>query len=197
MNTQIFRMDDLLGLADMLDKDAVIAYPVEGMFGLGCSPYSTKALTRLRQLKARNADDGFIVVSDCVEKFAPWLDIRYLSDPRLASPSKVPTTWLAPVDDDARELLCGTDNMTLAVRVSSHEPVRQLCHHLASALVSTSANPPGLKPATSCAEVLEYFSGQIDAILDEPIGTAVGSSRIVDILTNREIRPYGQSPSGR
>ncbi len=197
MNTQIFQLGDLTGLVDLLGCDAVIAYPAEGLFGLGCDPGSAKALTRLRQIKARRPGDGFIVVSDCVDRFAPWLDAQYLADPRLVSPGQVPTTWLAPARADTSELLRGTNNKTLAVRVSEHEPVRQLCRRFAKALVSTSANPPGLRPATSCAEALDYFSGHIDAILDEPAGAAVGSSRIMDLLTSRELRPYGQSHSGR
>ena len=54
--------------------------------------------------------------------------------------------------------------LSLAVRISAHPLVRALCAQTGP-LVSTSANPATLEPASSQQEVEQYFKTGLDGIL--------------------------------
>ena len=41
----------------------VIAYPTEGVFGLGCIPLNSKAVHRILKIKKRDVSAGLIVIA--------------------------------------------------------------------------------------------------------------------------------------
>ena len=50
--------------ADVLLGGGIIAYPTEGVFGLGCMPDNPQALTRLIEIKQRDPAKGLILVAE-------------------------------------------------------------------------------------------------------------------------------------
>ena len=67
-----------------------------------------------------------------------------------------PITWLVPAQPWVPVYLKGT-HQTLAVRVSAHPLVQQLCSAYGGAIVSTSANISNQVPARSAIEVRKKF----------------------------------------
>ena len=49
--------------ADVLLRGGVIAYPTEGVFGLGCLPDDPFAMQRLLGIKQRDATKGLILIA--------------------------------------------------------------------------------------------------------------------------------------
>ncbi len=49
--------------ADLLLAGGVIAYPTEGVFGLGCLPDDTAAVERILAIKNRAANKGLILIA--------------------------------------------------------------------------------------------------------------------------------------
>jgi L-threonylcarbamoyladenylate synthase len=66
---------------------AVIAYPTEAVWGLGCDPWNEDAVYRLLALKSRPVDKGLILVADNIRQF----DFLFEDFPRTGS-----TAWAAP-----------------------------------------------------------------------------------------------------
>ncbi|MGG7053756.1 Sua5/YciO/YrdC/YwlC family protein, partial [Salmonella enterica subsp. enterica] len=58
---------------DLLNKENVIAYPPEAVFGVGCDPDSETAVTRLLALKLRPVDKGLILISASFEQLKPYI----------------------------------------------------------------------------------------------------------------------------
>ncbi|MCK4586499.1 MAG: Sua5/YciO/YrdC/YwlC family protein, partial [Gammaproteobacteria bacterium] len=79
-----------------------------------------------------------------------------------------------------------------AVRVTDHPVAAALCQTVGHALVSTSANPSGRRPAKSPLQVRNYFSKQgnlkIDRIVTGPLGNESKPSIIKDLSTGKTIR---------
>ncbi len=75
----------------------------------------------------------------------------------------------------------------LAVRISRHPLVQALCLAFGGPIVSTSANPAGLPPAKTAAEVRRYFGNQIPFCAGET-GNAARPSTIRDLLTGEVLR---------
>lgn len=161
--------------ADLLLGGSVVAYPTEGVFGLGCMPDDPDAVSRLLLLKRRDPRKGLILVAAARDQLVEWLagDAGLLPDP---DPER-PVTWIAPAADNVPRLIRG-DHEDVAVRLTTHPVAAALCDAVGSALVSTSANYAG-QPAVRNRYVLRRkFGAAVDYIVPGDCGTAAGPSEI-------------------
>lgn len=175
--------------ARVLRAGGVIAYPTEAVFGLGCAPHLKDAVARIRAVKRRNPRKGLIIVAACIEQVRHFIDVSAIElDPVLATwPG--PVTWILPAGRAAPPWITGS-HRTIAIRVSAHPVVRELCES-AGPMVSTSANPPGCPPARSLARVRAYFPMGLDYLLPGQVGGAVTPSEIRDAVSGLILRKGG------
>lgn len=170
----------------------VIAYPTEAVFGLGCDPDSQLAVAKLMALKQRSQTQGLILVAADYQQLRSYVDDSRLSDEvkqRLWASWPGPINWVLPVSATTPAWLTGRFN-TLAVRVSAHPIVRQLCQAFGKPITSTSANVSGLPPCRSL-EALQAQWGHQLPVLSGALGTQINPCEIRDALTNRCLRPGG------
>lgn len=174
-------------VARVVRAGGVIAYPTEAVWGLGCDPWAADAVQRLLELKMRPMEKGLILVAAHIDQFdflledlpERWLD-------RLAGTWPGPNTWLVPHRERLPEWITGQHD-SVALRVSDHPLVARLCA-LTGPLVSTSANPAGRPAARSRLRVEQYFPGQLDAVLNGPLGGRRNPSTIRDVRSGEVIR---------
>ncbi|MTZ14063.1 tRNA threonylcarbamoyladenosine biosynthesis protein RimN [Pseudomonas sp. JL972] len=174
-------------VARVVRAGGVIAYPTEAVWGLGCDPWDAAAVQRLLELKMRPIEKGLILVAAHIDQFDFLLDDlpeRWLD--RLAGTWPGPNTWLVPHRERLPEWITGQHD-SVALRVSDHPLVARLCA-LTGPLVSTSANPAGRPAARSRLRVEQYFPGQLDAVLNGPLGGRRNPSTIRDVRSGEVIR---------
>ena len=166
----------------------VIAYPTEAVFGLGCDPANGDAVHRLLELKQRPVSKGLILIASRWDQLAAWLqEIPAPLRRQLDDSWPGPITWLVPAGHNCPYWLTGTHE-TLAVRVSAHPVVHDLCERLNSAIVSTSANRAGREPARSVFQVRLQFGQQVDFILPGQLGKLAQPTEIRDLATGCILR---------
>ncbi|HEX9876718.1 MAG TPA: Sua5/YciO/YrdC/YwlC family protein [Gammaproteobacteria bacterium] len=156
--------------AQMLAERGVVAYPTEGVYGLGCLPEHRAAVERLLSIKRRSWLKGLPLIAASLEQLAAVVTLprHGLRDEILASwPG--PTTWVLPARPGVPDWLTG-GRRTLAVRVTAHPLARALCVQARSAIVSTSANRSGSPPLRSARQVRMRLGTEIDYILAGPLG---------------------------
>lgn len=171
-----------------LAADGLIAYPTEGVWGLGCNPASAVALQKLIQLKGRHADKGLILIGSRFEQLDfvwPLLEPEQMATLQQAWPGFVTYVLPLPRPSPFPVLLTGS-HARVAVRLSAHPLVQQLCDAL-GLLVSTSANPAGQPPAMTTQQVRDYFGDQV-MIIDGALGTAARPSAIIDLMSGQVLR---------
>ncbi|MEO0996598.1 MAG: Sua5/YciO/YrdC/YwlC family protein [Pseudomonadota bacterium] len=170
-----------------LEAGGLIAYPTEGVFGLGCLPSLQSAVTSLLALKRRPEDRGLILVAGTADAFDGWAD---LGDEPAALRSNVsaPTTWIVPAGPRVYPLLSG-GRPTLAVRLTDFPVIDALTARAGEPLVSTSANLSGHGPIRHPLTIRRRFRGELDAIVPGTLGGASGPSEIRDLASGRVLRP--------
>lgn len=175
--------------ARCLQIGGIIAYPTEGVWGLGCDPFNEAAVHKLLALKQRPLEKGLILVAGSMEQIAPLLKpLDPVQLKTLDSSWPGPVTWLIP---DAEQLIPSWIKgkfASVAIRVSAHPAVVQLCSAFGGPLVSTSANPAALAPARTRLRVATWFGGRIDYILPGRLGGQAGPSSIRDLVSASVIR---------
>jgi L-threonylcarbamoyladenylate synthase len=173
--------------ADILLRGGIIAYPTEGVFGLGCLPDDVSAVQRLLDIKQRDSNKGLILIAAHARQFEDWISLpgaEHLPDPD----PEHPITWIVPPGPAVTALLRGT-HTNVAVRITTNTTARALCLAVDSPLVSTSANLSG-KPTSRNRFVLQrQFGSVVDYVVPGDCGPATGPSEIRDFITGNILRP--------
>lgn len=182
--------DSLAPAIEAIKSGGIIAYPTETFYGLGVDPTDKEAVTKLFRLKGRSFKDPVsLVVSDLdmllvvVEHVPPEAE-RLINE-----------FWPGPLTIvlKARETLpltltAGTGRV--GVRVPGLKFTREIIRAVGGPITATSANPTGEKSPVTAGEVLNYFEGLVDVIIDGDgeggLSGALGST-VID-LTGDEIR---------
>lgn len=180
----------LANVVAALHRGGVIAYPTEGVWGLGCDPRDEAAVLRLLALKQRDVAKGLILIASSEAQLAPFIDTASLGGSQLAEVRASwpgPNTWIMPASKDAPSWITGAHD-GIAVRVTAHPLVRALCDGFGGALVSTSANIASEPSPRTRAELDPRIVAGVDAVTDgETLGRAQPST-IRDALSGAVLR---------
>lgn len=173
---------------NVVGSGGIVTYPTESVFGLGCDPFNEKAVLNLLSLKERSVEQGLILIASHVQQILPL--IQPLQSDDLARALKTwpgHFTWLFPKSKQVPSWLSGK-HRSIAVRVSNHPIVKQLCDQLQQPLVSTSANVSKHENLNSINLIKSTFGDKIDYYIDAPTGNEAKASAIRDAHTLKIIR---------
>lgn len=173
----------------ILTSGCVLAYPTEAVFGLGCDPDCENAVLAILSLKNRPIEKGLILIAANFEQLIPYIDEQSLTEQQkqmMFSSWPGPVTWVVPKNITTPYFVSGKFD-SIAIRVSDHPLVNQICTLFGKPLVSTSANISGQEPCRTIAEIEEQF-GINFPVLNGETGKRVNPSEIRDIATGKIIR---------
>ncbi|MBE0468941.1 MAG: threonylcarbamoyl-AMP synthase [Methyloprofundus sp.] len=142
-----------------LKQGQIIAYPTEAVYGLGCDPLNENAVINLLNLKQRPIHKGLILVASDFSQLQPFLKPTATMLAQIMPSWPGPVTWVIPAQAWVPNYLKGKHD-SLAVRVSAHPLVQQLCAAYGGAIVSTSANISNQAPARSALAVRQNLNTQ-------------------------------------
>ena len=171
--------------ARILRSGGVVAYPTEGVFGLGCIPDDADAVIRILSIKKRSPALGLVLIASGIEQLDGWAELD--DGVRLDSSLDRPVTWIVPATINVPYWIQG-DHRGLAVRITQHPVARALCDAADSPLVSTSANVAGSPPARTAHVLRRRFRSLVDCIVPGRCGPAAGASEIRDLKSGKVIR---------
>jgi L-threonylcarbamoyladenylate synthase len=178
----------ILNAVTAVRNGEVIVYPTESVYGLGCDPFNYAAVKKLLEIKQRSVDKGLILIAGHVQQILPLIKPKSSFD--LANALKTwpgHNTWVFPKSELIPDWISG-NHQTIAVRVSQHPTVVNLCNNLNSALVSTSANLSNQQVLTSIKALKNIFGDKIGAYIDAPLGQELLPSQIRDAHTLQTYR---------
>lgn len=173
-----------------LRRGGVIAYPTEAVWGLGCDPRDEAATLRLLALKQREVEKGLILIAAGEAQLAPFIDMAALGAAqrdavRASWPG--PHTWIVPASSNAPRWITGA-HAGIAVRVSAHPVVVDLCEAFGGAVVSTSANRAGEPAAHAIDELDPRIVESVDAVAGGETGGLQRPTDIRDARTGTVLR---------
>jgi len=172
----------------VIRSGGIIAYPTESIFGLGCDPFNQDAVLNLLALKNRSVTKGLIVIASNIRQLLPLIKPKHAND--LARALKTwpgHNTWVFPKSKLVPTWISGKYD-SVAIRLSLHPIVVQLCDALNHGLISTSANTAKQAPLDSIKLIKSTFSDKIQLYIDAPLGNYASPSPIRDAHTLQIIR---------
>lgn len=186
--------------AHLLDQGGLVALPTETVYGIACRA-ERDAIDRLNKVKARAADKHYtlhIPDPELAKKYVPMMPFRgkRLIDHAWPGPLTVVFELDAEglarqrrtVDPQAFDILYA-DN-SIGLRCPENTIALMVLGNTKHPIVIPSANLTNIKPATTAAEVLYQFNGQIDMLLvpeeDSGLGPKYHKNSTVVKITNTD-----------
>jgi L-threonylcarbamoyladenylate synthase len=172
----------------------LLAYPTETVYGLGCSLHAD-ALNRLQALKPRSVGKPFLVIiADLASLDMLGVTLSPSAALLAARHWPGPLTLVLPGARPMHAAIRGAHG-EVAVRWTSHEGAACIVRAWGAPITSTSANAPGLPPATTATEIVTQWGAEVAAgdliVLDAGPSIASPPSTIVDCCDDRPrlVRP--------
>jgi tRNA threonylcarbamoyl adenosine modification protein (Sua5/YciO/YrdC/YwlC family) len=154
-------------VAALLRDGALVAYPTDSCYALGCSLDHPAGADRIRRIRALDGRHHFTLV--CAE-FAQLGQFVILGNPafravKAATPG--PYTFILPATRDVPRRLAHPRKRTVGVRIPDHPFVRALLRELGQPLVSSTLLLPGEgEPLTNGRQVQDRLAHEVDAVVD-------------------------------
>ena len=155
-STQTYR-ESIARAARMLTEGRLVAFPTETVYGLAADSRNDKAMARLRRLKERDREKPFTLLIARVEQV-----YTHAPNPGELAMRIARKCWPGPVT----LVLERDDNSTVGLRIPDFGAALDLVTETDTPLAAPSANPGGKPPALNAREVLDYFDGEIAAVID-------------------------------
>jgi L-threonylcarbamoyladenylate synthase len=182
-------IEDAELIIQVLQEGELIAYPTEAVYGIGCDPDNEVAVLKLLALKKRPVVKGLILVAKTYSQLLPYVDdakIPMHKRTEIFSSWPGPVTWLLPAARQTPKWITG-DSDLIAVRVSQHLVISQLCELFGKPLISTSANVSGMIPAINSEQLYQQFDKTL-LLVDGALGEANKPSQIRHGISGQTIR---------
>jgi L-threonylcarbamoyladenylate synthase len=171
----------------VLQDGGIIAYPTEGVFGLGCDPFNKTAVLRLLKIKRRSVGKGLILIASSWNQVKDLVKIDLCKSCAIRPSSSNPVTWVFPATKKVPSWVSGKF-ASVALRVTLHPTANKLCQKFGSAIISTSANIADESPIKNARQIAKQFSGAVDFIISGRVGKLKKPTEIRDGITNKLIR---------
>lgn len=188
MNTKFWSVDknvdnlhtypQIVQAASLLQKNEVVAFPTETVYGLGGNAQSNEAVAKIFQAKGRPSDNPLIIHIAKVEQINEFVEQVPEKAAHLMKafwPGALTIIFKRKAGSLSEKATAGL--ATVAVRMPDHPIALALIHAAGVPIAAPSANRSGKPSPTTAQHVLEDLNGRISAIVDGgPTGIGVEST---------------------
>jgi tRNA threonylcarbamoyl adenosine modification protein (Sua5/YciO/YrdC/YwlC family) len=154
-------------VADLVRAGALIAYPTDSCYALGCQLGNRAGLDRIREIRRLDSRHHFTLVC---RDFAQLGQLVHVSNSvfrlvKAATPGSY--TFILPATREVPRRLLHPRKHTVGVRIPAHTVAQALLADLGEPLLSsTLVLPDADEPMTDGWQIKERLDHQIDAVLD-------------------------------
>jgi tRNA threonylcarbamoyl adenosine modification protein (Sua5/YciO/YrdC/YwlC family) len=158
-----------------LRQGAVIAYPTDTMYGIGCDIYNQKAVKRIYQIKKRDKSKPFSFICSSLKDVSQYCFLSNSAYRLMKKCLPGPYTFILPAMKIVPKIMMSKQK-TVGIRVPENKICQQIVNSLGNPILTTSATLEEDLYLSEAFEVEERLGNQIDLIIDgEPITPAPSS----------------------
>lgn len=191
--------DRIEKITKSLKDGAVMLYPTDTVYAIGCDLNSKSALERVRRIKQLSNDKPLTFLCSSlsnITEYAAVSDEAYRIIKRLIPG---PYTFLLPASKLVPKLVMNPKRKTTGIRVPSYPLCLTLLESLGNPIISTSAHitttdDEGAAPVPAAkvesfgkAELFDCFLKLVDIIVDDDSDPGYQVSTILDLTENEPI----------
>ncbi|MCK9295657.1 MAG: L-threonylcarbamoyladenylate synthase [Desulfobulbaceae bacterium] len=156
-------------VVESLRQGAVIAYPTDTMYGIGCDIFNQKAVKRIYQIKRRDKSKPFSFICSNLKDVSQYCFLSNSAYRLMKKCLPGPYTFILPAMKIVPKIMMSKQK-TVGIRVPENKICQQIVNSLGNPILTTSATLEEDFYLSEAFEVEERLGSQIDIIIDgEPI----------------------------
>ncbi len=198
MKTEVLKASEesIKKAADIIKSGGVVGVPTETVYGLGANALDEHAVGKIFEAKGRPKDNPMIVHVSCMEEIKPLVKEIPESAKLLAEKFwPGPLTIIMKKTDLVPPVTSGNLD-TVAIRMPSHEVMREIIKKSGCPIAAPSANLSGSPSPTNAKYVYDDMNGKIPLIIDGGESNVGLESTVITLAGDkpRLLRPGGVTP---
>lgn len=191
METVVLKSDDLSYAAEVILSGGLVAVPTDTVYGLAGNALDADAVAKIYDVKNRPPEKAVILLVpglDVAHKVCAGIPESAMALAEAFWPGAL--TLVLPGRDTVPEIVTAGGS-TIGVRCPDHPKTLELLRLTGVPLAAPSANISGMPSPKTAEEVLGYFDGRIECIIDGGRCGLGFESTIVDLTVEpfRIVRP--------
>lgn len=181
MNTIVITDDDLSYAVEALKSGGLVAVPTDTVYGLAGDGLNAEAVAKIYEIKGRPAVKPLILLIPDIS-FAEMLCTEIPESARRLAEEfwPGPLTLILPRSDAVPGIVTAGGN-TVGIRSPDHPKTLELLRLAGTPVAAPSANISGMPSPKSAGDVLAYFDGKIECVIDGGVCSLGFESTIVDL----------------
>lgn len=152
-------------VADQLRNGAVICYPTDTGYGIGCDIFNAKAIKRIVQLKNRPKNKPFSFMCSDLTHIAKYAHVSNTAYRLLKKSLPGPYTFVLPGTKLVPKVMV-TKQKTVGIRVTENNISQELIAALGNPIVNTSLPADDEPPPGEPFEIDLALGNRVDLIID-------------------------------
>ena len=154
-------------VAALLREDALIAYPTDSCYALGCRLDSPTGAGRIRRLRSLDDKHHFTLVCADFAQLGQFVHLDNAAFRAIKAATPGPYTFILAATKEVPRRLAHAKKRTVGVRIPDHPVVRALLRQVGEPLLSsTLLLPDAADPMTDGWAIKEELDHVIDAVVD-------------------------------
>jgi tRNA threonylcarbamoyl adenosine modification protein (Sua5/YciO/YrdC/YwlC family) len=167
--------------AELLKAGAVIIYPTDSCYALGCHLGDKDAMERIRAIRHADKDHNFTLVCRDLSEIATYAKVDNPTFRLLKAYTPGPYTFILEASREVPRRLQHPKRKTIGIRVPDHPVPLAMLAELGEPIISSTLMLPGDDaPLTEPEEMRARLEHQVDLVMDGgPCG--VEATTVVDL----------------
>jgi tRNA threonylcarbamoyl adenosine modification protein (Sua5/YciO/YrdC/YwlC family) len=154
-------------VADLVRAGALIAYPTDSCYALGCQLGNRDGLDRIREIRRLDSRHHFTLVCRDFAQLGQFVHVSNSVFRLVKAATPGSYTFILPATREVPRRLLHPRKHTVGVRIPAHTVAQALLADLGEPLLSsTLVLPDADEPMTDGWQIKERLDHQIDAVLD-------------------------------
>lgn len=154
-------------IVDALHDDALIAYPTDSGYALGCRVGNRDGRDRILRIRGLDDRHHFTLVCRDFSQLGQLVHVDNAAFRAIRSATPGPYTFILPGTPEVPRRLLHPKKRTVGVRIPDHVVVREILDLLGEPLLSSSLILPGeTEPRTMGWEIKEDLDHEVDIVVE-------------------------------
>ena len=171
-----------------LRKGAIMLYPTDTVYAIGCDLNAKSAVQKVRQLKQLSNDKPLTFLCSSLSNIAEYAEVTDQAYRIMKRLIPGPYTFLLPATKSVPKLVMNPKRKTTGIRVPDHAINQAILRSLGNPIISSSAHLPDENLTASYfpdkATLFDVFDKLVDIIIDDERDLQYDVSTILDLTTD-------------
>jgi tRNA threonylcarbamoyl adenosine modification protein (Sua5/YciO/YrdC/YwlC family) len=174
-------MKKISAVADAVNDGAVILYPTDTGFTLGCNLSNKNAIEKIRRIRGFSTDKSLTFLCDSLSNISEFAKVNNEAYKTIKRLIPGPYTFILPASREVPKFAQNPKRNTAGIRVPQHTLARLLLKDVGHPIISISAKIGDNEMPNSPDELADAFTKLVDVVVTSEKYNFLGESTVIDM----------------